>query len=195
MSQVETEDPRVLRSRRAVINATIDLLSERGVAATTIEGVSAASGVAKTTIYRHWGTKSELIIDAFDALVEAPRDPDTGAFSDDLEQLAMGLASGLRSGRSASLLPSLIEAADRDPELAEVHKRFADARSAVALRVVQRARRRGEVRADVTDEEIVGLLAGPIFYKRMVQHRPPSKAEARRWASLVAEFAGTEARQ
>ena len=58
-------DPRIERSRCAVLEATVALLAESGYGAVTIEAVAARSGVAKSTIYRHWPGRVELIHDAF----------------------------------------------------------------------------------------------------------------------------------
>ena len=58
-------DPRVARSRAAVLAATVDLLGELGHAGTTVEAIAERSGVAKTTIYRHWPSRAPLLIDAF----------------------------------------------------------------------------------------------------------------------------------
>lgn len=65
-------DPRVARSRTAVIAATLDLLAERGITATTIEAVAERSGVAKTTIYRQWDRQPELVLDAIGTTVRTP---------------------------------------------------------------------------------------------------------------------------
>lgn len=66
-------DPRVARSRTAVIAATLDLLAERGITATTIEAVAERSGVAKTTIYRQWDRQPELVLDAIGTTVLVAR--------------------------------------------------------------------------------------------------------------------------
>ncbi len=58
-------DPRIERTRRLVLEATLALLAESGYGAVTIEAVAARSGVAKSTIYRHWPGRVELIRDAF----------------------------------------------------------------------------------------------------------------------------------
>ena len=68
-------DPRVIRSRTAVIAATLDLLAERGITATTIEAVAERSGVAKTTIYRQWDGQAALVLDAIGTTVRTPTDP------------------------------------------------------------------------------------------------------------------------
>ena len=62
------QDPRIERTRRVVLDATITLLIEGGYRTVTMEAVAAASGVAKSTIYRHWSNRDTLISDAFHAL-------------------------------------------------------------------------------------------------------------------------------
>ena len=65
-------DPRVIRSRTAVIAATLDLLAERGITATTIEAVAERSGVARTTIYRQWDGQPALVLDAIGTTLTIP---------------------------------------------------------------------------------------------------------------------------
>src|SRR3712207_7645107 len=77
----------MLRSRAAVLAATLRLLAERGIAGTTIEAVAETSGVAKTTIYRQWNSQGGLVLDAFDSIVQPPPDPATGSLRTDLIDL------------------------------------------------------------------------------------------------------------
>ena len=188
MENTRSVEPRVSRSKEAVLGATLDLLAEQGVAATTIEAISDRSGVAKTTIYRHWAGKPELVIDAFQSLTRSTREPDTGTLQGDLESLAVGLSKALSSGRFGSLLPSLIDAAERDPEMSELHARFAADRETVVRDIVARARSRDEIRDDLTDDDMVDLVAGPIFYRRLVAHDRLDARSARRLAGLVTEL-------
>src|SRR5262245_17254407 len=59
------QDPRVERSKQAILKATRELLAEEGgVCSLTVAAVAARSGVAKTTIYRRWRDKWELALDA-----------------------------------------------------------------------------------------------------------------------------------
>ena len=62
------QDPRIERTRRVVLDAAIALLDRGRLRAVTMEAVAAASGVAKSTIYRHWSNRDALISDAFHAL-------------------------------------------------------------------------------------------------------------------------------
>jgi len=60
--------PRSEEARRKVLGAASDLMAARGVASLTIDEVAARSGVAKTTIYRHWQERTSLIIDAVEVV-------------------------------------------------------------------------------------------------------------------------------
>ncbi len=188
MVAAHIQDPRVSRSKEVVLKATLDLLAENGVAATTIEAIADRSGVAKTTIYRHWASKPELVFEAFESLTRETRVPDTGSLRGDLEALAVGLSSALASGRFASLLPSLIDAAQRDPEMSKLHDGFAADREMTVRHIVTQARSRGEIRDDVTDSDVVDLIAGPIFYRRLVAHDRLDARSAKRLAELVSEL-------
>ena len=65
------EDPRVERSRRIILEAVLGELADVGYGGLTIEGVAARAGVGKSTIYRHWPGKLELVEDAFRTLKAA----------------------------------------------------------------------------------------------------------------------------
>ena len=105
LSSARDPDPRLERTRRAVLEAALDLLTEHGYGEVTIEAVAARSGVAKSTIYRHWpGGRPDLVRDAFHELKPPPIVPTDGHVRDRvqcvLEQLRRwSLALG---GRRAS---------------------------------------------------------------------------------------------
>jgi AcrR family transcriptional regulator len=158
----------MLRSRAAVVGTTLDLLAERGIAGTTIEAVAERSGVAKTTIYRQWDSQVSLVLDAFESVRQPATDPDTGTLRGDLIDLLTGFAQALSHGPAPGLMFSLIDAAERDPVFAAVHRRLAQDRHAVILAVVDRGIRRGELPAGTEPFEVLDLLAGPVFYRRTV---------------------------
>jgi AcrR family transcriptional regulator len=161
-------DPRVARTRAVVIGATLDLLARRGVAGTTIEAVAEHSGVAKTTIYRHWDSQAALVLDAFGSILQPPPDPDTGTLRGDLLDLLTGFSTSLGAGRAPGLMFALIDAAERDPAFAELHRREAAGRHAIVLAVITRGIRRGELPARTDPAEVLDLLAGPVFHRRAV---------------------------
>ncbi|MFS0701693.1 TetR/AcrR family transcriptional regulator C-terminal ligand-binding domain-containing protein [Cellulomonas sp. 179-A 4D5 NHS] len=161
-------DPRVARSREAVLAAALELLLERGIVGTTIEAVAERSGVAKTTIYRQWEGQPALVLDAFDSALRPPVDPETGSARGDLRVLLHGLADALSAGPAAILMSALIDAAERDPAYAALHKREAAQRHAVVRACIERGIARGELRPDSQPDTLIDLLAGPLFHRRLV---------------------------
>src|SRR5689334_25411269 len=79
--------PRDPSRDEAIIDATIDVLVRDGYDRLSMEGVAAAAGVGKTTVYRRWGSKAELVIDAMATLKPAIDTIDTGTLEGDVELL------------------------------------------------------------------------------------------------------------
>lgn len=178
-------DPRVARSRAAVLAATLELLVERGITATTIEAVADRSGVAKTTIYRQWNGQPSLVLDAIATTFRAPTDPDTGTLRADLLDLVGGLADALSTGQASRLMPALIDAAERDPAFTALHRREALGRHHPALTAVTRAIGRGELAPDVDPTDVLDMVAGPLFYRRFMSGGTVDRAFARRVVDVV----------
>lgn len=162
-------DPRVMRSRTAILDACADLISEEGFAGVTIEAVSARSGAAKTTIYRHWPSRAALLVEAFGICSGPPsEDPDTGSVRDDLRTVLGGLAAKLGDPDWAAAMGSLLDAAARDPELERLHAATITQRRRPLTDALARGVERGELPADLDVEDASALLAGPLFYRALV---------------------------
>jgi len=163
-------DPRIARTRTVVLDAAMELLSEQGYEGFTVDAVVARSGVAKTTIYRHWPTKLDLLVAAISCFGDRVPAPDTGSLRDDLVALLSHLADDLATEQWAKSLPSIIERAEHDPELAEQHAALVRAKSAALREILERSKARGEVRKDIDIEVAFAALAGPLFFRRLVLH-------------------------
>lgn len=166
-------DPRVARSRAAILRAAADLLIETGSAGVTIEGIAERSGVAKTTIYRHWRTRSQLVFDAFESLFK-PVTPlhQEGPIQQQLEAILGGLVRGLTESDWAPAMTGLIDSADRDPELRQLIHDFLVVRMEHGRTTLRAGVSRGELRADLDVEVAIGILVGPVFYRRLVSREP-----------------------
>jgi AcrR family transcriptional regulator len=173
-------DPRIRRSRAAVIAATLDLIAERGITATTIEAVAGRSAVARTTIYRQWDSQPELVLDAIGTILHTPTDPDTGTLRGDLMDLLGGLADALTTSPAAALMPALMDAAERDPAFAALQAREATQRHAVARVAITRGVDRGELPPGTDPGEVIDMVAGPVFYRRLVSAGAVDRAFAQR---------------
>ncbi len=166
-------DPRVALSRERVLSATLELLTESGLGGLTIEDVSKRSGVAKTPIYRHWTNRNSIIIDACLRMTdedEAP--PDTGSLEEDLRVILTELADLLATARWSSMMPSIIDAAEREVEMAEVHSRL-QARHAAPMRAaLERAVERGQLPPDADTNAMASALRGPLYLRRWFTREP-----------------------
>lgn len=165
-------DGRVRRSRERVLRVTSELLGESGLGGVSVDEVSRRSGVAKTTIYRHWPTRSDLVIDACSQLSTNPAVPDTGAFEGDVTALLTTIAALLRTARWSSVMPSIIDAAERDPGLAEIHGRIQRGHALPFREVIARAVRRGELPPETDPAVLTAELLGPLFYRRWFSREP-----------------------
>ena len=162
-------DPRVLRSKAAILEACAELIAEEGFSGVSIEAVAARSGAAKTTIYRHWPSREALLIEAFGVCTDATfAAPDTGSLREDLRVVLGGLATKLNEGGWCSALSSLADAASRDPELERLHIVTLTERRRPLTDVLERAAQRGDLPGDLDIEDAVALLAGPLFYRAMI---------------------------
>jgi AcrR family transcriptional regulator len=165
-------DERVRRSRAKVLDATTELLFERGYAGATVDEISRRSGVAKTTIYRHWPTRTDLLRNACSALGTPLDTPDAGSLAADMAALMIHLASLLRSAKWPSVLPSIIDAAERDPDIATMYSKLQQAYSAPFATLIQRAKRKGELPRDADEAMLIAALTGPLFYRRWFSREP-----------------------
>ena len=165
-------DVRVQRSKAAVLAQTYELLSAGGIGGVSIDEVSRRSGVSKTTIYRHWPSRAALLVEACSTIGSAPPVPDTGSFGGDLVALTEALAEQLRSARWAAVLPSIVDAAEREPELAGLHADLHARLMAPFGVVTERARARGELAADRGPADVTAAVAGPLFYRRWFSREP-----------------------
>jgi AcrR family transcriptional regulator len=155
-----------------VLDTALDLVVEGGYGAVTIEAVAARSGVAKSTIYRHWPSRAELINDAFHELKPpAPVDKD-GDVRARIICLLEHLARNVTASTWSSCLPALIDAAERDPEARDLHGRLARAGRQPLVDLLVEGARRGELRPDLDAELVAEALAGPILLRRLMFAEP-----------------------
>jgi AcrR family transcriptional regulator len=165
-----------------VLGAAWELLNEVGFDGVTVELVSERSGVARSTLYRHWRTMPELLRDAFAAQAARPTaavDADDGLAA--LTAYAQAVAVGLTDvwGRAAV---TLAVSAAVDPEQRQVQRVFVDGTRRDLRQVVDRGRATGEldpdVDADAVVDRLLDLVIAPQFYRYQFTEEPVSRAQA-----------------
>jgi AcrR family transcriptional regulator len=165
-------------TERAILQATSELLAERGLAAMTIEEVAARARVGKASIYRRWPTKGTLAFDAFvtDFLERQPV-PDTGSLRDDLLGLLRSWVRAVRQSTTGRTLKGLIGEVQRDPELADAWRdRFVAPLRRRLHAVLQRSIERGELVPDANTGLLLDLLFGPAYHRLLHGHLPLNDA-------------------
>jgi AcrR family transcriptional regulator len=178
-------DERVRRSRAAVLSVTVQLLFERGFGGATVDEISRRSGVAKTTIYRHWPSRIDLLRDACSTLSTPLETPDTGSFEADVTALTTNLAHILRSAKWTSVLPSIIDAAERYPDIADLYSKLQRGYSAPFETIIQRALQKGELPPTTDAAMLISALTGPLFYRRWFSREPLTDAFAKQIVLLA----------
>jgi AcrR family transcriptional regulator len=165
-------DERVKRSKELVLTTTWALLVENGLSGVSVDEVARRSGVAKTTIYRHWRTRSDLVFDAC-SLINPTQEPrDSGSVEGDVTALLLTLSHMLQTAGWPNVMPSIVDAGERDPELAAVFSRQQLMRTAPLLQVIERAKKRGQVSVKADASAMVAQLIGPLFYRRWFSREP-----------------------
>ena len=178
-------DPRVARSREAVIRAGVELISEGGLGAFSVDAVSARSGVAKTTIYRHWPGRRDLLNEVFESFDAHTPTPDTGSLRDDMLFLARELAADLAGADWPKNTAVIIGEAEHDRDLAKTHAAHVRNEMTPMRAVLERAVERGDLPPDTDVELVAEHLAGALFFRRFVLHGTSTAAEAEQIVDLA----------
>jgi AcrR family transcriptional regulator len=179
-----------------VLDATAEVLSESGYEGLSIDAVATRAGVHKTTVYRRWPTKAELV-------AEATRDrsqrrvpvPQTGSFAGDLEALARAVVANIGSKVGAKMTHTLVAASATSPEVAEGTEAFWRERLALTSVIVERAIERGEIPKNTDPNLVIETLIGPLYVRLLLTGEPINRAFADRVAALVAGGAASPAKR
>ena len=163
--------PRSEHAHRAALGATVDLLLEAGVEGVTLEEVASRSGVAKSTLYRHFGTREALIAKAARGCVVEHPTPDTGSLADDLRYLFARFTAQEEEQRLTQLLPLLIDVAQRDSDIAAIVESVFAERKRPLRTVLQLAQLRGEISREFDLDTALAMVVGPFTYRRLVEQR------------------------
>lgn len=168
-------------SRKAILQATMDLLGEKPpgpvpLQKLSIERIAREASVSKMTIYRWWTSKAALIIDSFldNHVARTPVHTD-GPAIDALREHLTSLAE-VYAGPEGRLVAQLIaECQTDDSTLEEFKHRFWEGRAEAVETLIARAISEGAIRADLTHSTVADLLYAPIYFRLLFQSGPLDK--------------------
>jgi AcrR family transcriptional regulator len=145
-------------SADAIVEAAEAVLREAGYAGFSIEAVARRARAGKPTIYRWWPSKAALLIEIYQRQKRVET-PDTGNVEDDLAGFLKNLFAHWRDTPSGNIYRSLIAEAQSDEAAAAVLAEYSRERRSHTGRIIERAKARGEVAADVDAGIVADLIA------------------------------------
>jgi AcrR family transcriptional regulator len=162
--------PRSLKSHQAMLQAALELLSEVGFDGMSIEAIAARAGVGKTTIYRRYTSKEELVADAIEAVREEIIIPDTGNLWGDIDVLIENAAQITLSPLGRKTVAMIISSASSSPQFAQIYwtKYLQPRREAFEI-VLERAKVRNEVAANLDPGLVFDAMSGIMLYALIFQ--------------------------
>ena len=168
--------PRDPELDRAILDSAFALMVETGIRGFSVREVARRSGIPKSSIYRRWPTRAELLAAVLARLSasDTPLD-DTGDLRGDLTAAVRREIASLES--SGAALPQVALEARDDPELAPVVREVIDTRRKSAYPILERAVKRGEIAEDVNFDAALDLVLGPLW-SRLISHRALTDTDA-----------------
>lgn len=172
--------PRSETARQNVLAGALDVIAESGVGSFTIEAVAKKSGVAKTTIYRHWDSGNHLLLEAMDACVEPFPTPNTGSLRDDLIALYKSFLPVMEDPATFRMMLGMMARSAQDDSFRALKNEFMQERHQPLKTILELAKARGEVAEDLDMELALDLIEGPFASKRLMRGEPiaPDRIEA-----------------
>ena len=136
------------QSHEAILEAAGAILAEQGYAGFSIEAVARRAKAGKPTIYRWWPSKAHLLLDVYTRLKDHLAEPDTGTLEGDVREFLLNLLV-FWAGSPGDVFRSLIAEAQTDGKAGEALREYCVDRVRHTARLIDRAKARGEVAADV----------------------------------------------
>ncbi|MDW3215472.1 MAG: TetR/AcrR family transcriptional regulator [Ilumatobacteraceae bacterium] len=158
-------DPRIEQSRRKVLDATIDLLVTTQPTNVTIEAIAAKSRVSKATIYRHWPSRDNILVDAINAHTSQYPTPRTDLpFDDAISVFISDLIDAFSDPYRAAAHEALLILSRHHPTFAELHQRAHETIVAAVDALVQHGITHGRIAPRTDSNTVTAQLVGPFLY-------------------------------
>ena len=164
--------PRSTEADSAIVDAARSLISRLGTANLSMDAVAEEAGVSKATIYRRWPSKTALVLAALESATDPIPPADTGSVRDDLVAMTRAIAAKSHTPGYAALLAEVMAEARRNPEFAQVHQAFVQARRAPLVAALRRAVKRGELPSDLDVDMTIDCISGPMLLRLLTENRP-----------------------
>jgi AcrR family transcriptional regulator len=151
-----------------------------------MESVARRAGVNKTTLYRRWGDRDALVLDAvLERAIEWVPIPDTGSVREDLRQLAREIIANVSTPELQAVIRAFVAEAPRESALAARGRVFWAARFAADRQIISRGVARGELSPEADPDLVIEMLLGPIYLRLLITGEPLDMTAAERVIDLI----------
>lgn len=172
---MSTEEKRLVRGEPVVakvLEAAMEEVARSGYEGLTLERVAARAGVNRTTIFRRWPTKKDLVIAMMERMTaNIQLDFDHGSLREDLAAMISVATRTMLAPGMLGMHRVLMEAR-QDPDLRDLAECVRDGREARAQAILTRAEARGEFRKDLDKRLFLDGLMGALFAHIVFKSRP-----------------------
>lgn len=159
--------------RAAAIAATLAELAECGYAALSLEHIARRAGVTPTSLYRGWGSRERLVLEAMlEQVAEHVSVPNTGSLREDLLGLARTAAANAARPEVAAMARAVAAQAPHDAELAAASEASWAERLTLDGAIVERAIARAEVNPEIDPTQVIEAVIGPIHLRLLLTGQP-----------------------
>jgi AcrR family transcriptional regulator len=173
--------PRSAEADQAILDAALKLLYEHGYSGMSMEAVAEAAGVGKTTVYRRYRDKADLVTAAIAAMKGGDELPDSGDTRADLLELLQRILRSKERVQNMRLLGTLWADQERSPELLKLFReRVIAPRRQMMIDVLRRGQERGEIRDGLDLALVTEMIVGAHFARQFNGYAFP-----RDWADQV----------
>ncbi|GAA4790976.1 TetR/AcrR family transcriptional regulator [Streptomyces ziwulingensis] len=185
--------PRSAAADAAILAATREALVELGWSKLTLSDVALRAGVAKTTLYRRWAGKNELVVDAVAELFDELWLPDRGSLAADIEGVVLQFAAILARAEARNGLMAVVAESTRDEALRErIRCSIVARQKRLVLEGRARAQARGELPAEPdaevaarTADLIFDVVAGAVVHRTLVSAEPADEEWVRGFTRVL----------
>jgi AcrR family transcriptional regulator len=191
--------PRSALAHKKVLDAAVQLFSERGIDASSMDAIAEASGVSKATIYKHWPDKDALVLETMGYLHGLDEERpvfDSGDYRADLISLLQYQPAADRRALREKMMPHMIAYASRNQLLGTAWRaRVVEPARMALANLLMRGEKRGILRQGIDPEIGIALLLGPMIYRHIftqkLGQKGPKDLEVQVADAFLAAF-GTE---
>jgi AcrR family transcriptional regulator len=187
--------PRDPAADEAILRAALELFVEHGIEGASFEQIARRAGVARTTVYRRWSSREDLLAQAMEVAREAPERSLTAAARVPLRRMADELIDALsematRRGYLRTVA-KLVGSVPDSPKLMSVYwNTYLIPRRRMVAGIIGRARARGAIAKDADSETLLDMIGGAIMYHLLIRPGRKNRKEMRAYIRRLLHHAG-----